>query len=269
MMSCETVKDSLDALRDGTLGEQEARELRHHLAGCRSCRTEWEVTERLREVIRDRASAPDAPAAFREAMTRLLKPEPAPVSLMARLQQAIRLRPLAAMAVAVAVAILVVLPLNLRLLSSRGAMDVITPLVEESVNEHIRLTLREALPDIPSRELQPLHDRHQRRLEFSGPLSFPDDAEFQLVGGQVSYLLRRNVLAVTYRKADRPITLLVLPGSGIRMPEQPTAPAGRVYRATDRGFQTVHWQQGPLIYSLVSDLGHAEMSRLAERLQQK
>ena len=266
MMSCETIRESLDELRDGTLAEQEARAVREHLACCSSCATEWEMTEMLREAIRDRASAPGAPFAFREAMARLLGPKPTNVSWVAKLQEAIRLRPLVAVAVAAALAILVVLPLNLQMLSTK---QVTTPLVEESVNEHIRLTLREALPDIPSRELQPVPDTHQRRLEFSGPLSFPDDLEFQLVGGQVSYVLGRRVLAVTYRKGDRPITLLVLPGSGIRLPEQPRTDAGRVYRAADRGFQTVHWQQGPLIYSLVSDVEHADLSRLAEKLQQK
>lgn len=58
MMSCETVQDSLDALRDGSLGLPEAGEVREHLAACRSCAREWEVAEALRAVIRDRATAP-------------------------------------------------------------------------------------------------------------------------------------------------------------------------------------------------------------------
>jgi anti-sigma factor (TIGR02949 family) len=266
MLRCDTVEESLDALRDGALGPEEAEEVRQHLARCGTCAAEWDVTERLREAIRDRASAPPAPAAFRKAIVRLLEPQPARVSWVAKLQEGIRLRPLAAMAVAVVVAMLVVLPLNLQLWSTK---EVVTALVGESVNEHIRQTLREGLPEIPSRELQPVQDRHQRRLEFSGPLSFPDDVEFQLIGGQVSYLLRRKALAVTYRKAARPITLLVLPSSGIQLPAPPPIIGAQVYRATDRGFQTVHWQQGPLIYSLVSDLDQADLARLAEKLQQK
>lgn len=266
-MRCEIVKDSLDALRDGTLGLPEAGEVREHLAACRSCGHDWEVTEALRAVIRDRVSAPVAPAAFRAAMASLLEREAGRVGWMDRLQQAFRRQPLAAMAVAAAMVLLVLVPLNLRLLSVR---EVIPPLVEESVNEHIRLTLREASPEIPIHELQPLLDRHQGRLEFLQPVSFPDDQEYHLAGGQVSYLLNRKVLAVTYyRRANRPITLLVLPGAGIRLSEQPLSLAGRVYRALHRGFQTVHWQEGPLIYSLVSDSDEADLSPLVEKLQHK
>lgn len=268
MMRCDTVKECLDALRDGTLGAQEAEEVRQHLVGCRSCAAEWEVTEELRAVIRERASRPAAPAALREAMASLLEQKPAPVGWFARLQKTFRRQPLAAMAVAAAMVLLVLLPLNLRLFSMR---EVVSPLVEESVNEHIRLSLREASPEIPVGELQPLLDRHQRRLEFSGPLSFPDDQQFHLVGGQVSYLLNRRVLAVTYyRRADRPITLLVLPASGIRLPEQPLSVAGQVvHRALHRGFQTVHWQEGPLIYSLVSGADESDLPPLVEKLQHK
>ena len=266
MMTCDMVKESLDALRDGSLEPRDAEAINRHLAQCGACAAEWEITERLREVIRDRASAPPAPAAFRKRVARLLEPQPRSAGWVEKLQEMIRLRPLAAMAMAMAVAALVVLPMNLRLWSTK---EFVTPLVEESVNEHIRQTLREGPHDIPRQELRPVHDRHRERLEFSGPLSFPDDMEFHLIGGQMSYVLHRRALAVTYRKVDRPITLLVFSGSGIRLPEQPHATTTPLYRATDRGFQTVQWQQGPLIYSLVSDLNESDLSRLSEKLQQK
>lgn len=45
--------------------------------------------------------------------------------------------------------------------------------------------------------------------------------------------------------------------------------AGKVYWAIHRGFRTAHWQQGPLIYTLVSDPDEADLSRLVEKLQYK
>lgn len=267
MMRCETVKDFLDALRDDSLSRPEAEEVRAHLAACSSCAKEWEVTEALRTAIRDRVSTPAAPAAFREEMARLLERETAPAGWFARLQDTFRRQPVAAMAFAVAMVLLVLMPLNLWMLSAR---EMAVPLLEESVNEHIRLGLREAIPEIPVAELQPLLARHQQRLDFTDALSFPDDQEHHLVGGHVSYLLRRKVLAVTYyHRPHRPITLLVVPSAGIRFPEQPMSLTGKVYRAIHRGFRTVHWQQGPLIYSLVSDSDEADLSPLVEKLQHR
>ena len=267
-MRCDTVRDSLDALRDESLSRQEAEEVRRHLADCRSCAREWEVTESLRQAIRERASAPAAPLAFREAMERLLEPKVARAGWAESLWQALRRRPfVAGLSLAVAVAFLVLLPSNLRHLSMREAA--VTPLVQESVNEHVRLTLRDAPPEIPGHKLQPLPDDERERFALPRSVSFPDDQEFQLIGGQASSLLDRRALAVTYRKADRPITVLVLPGSGIRLPAQPPIPSGQVYRATHHGYQTIHWQQGSLIYSMVSDADGADLSRLVEKLQQR
>jgi len=264
-MRCEIVKDSVDALRDGALGLTEAAEVRAHLAACSACAGEWELTEALRATIRERASAPAAPDAFREAMVRLLERRTAPRSWFARLQETLRRQPLAAIAVMAAMALLVLVPLNLWMLSAR---ETSVPLLEEAINEHIRLGLREAIPDIPVAELQPLPARHQRRLDFSGPLSFPDDQEHRLVGGHVSYVLHRKVLTVTYyHRSNRPITLLVLPGAGIRFPEQPMSLTGKVFQTVHRGFRTMHWQQGSLIYSLVSDLEEADLTTLVEKLQ--
>ncbi|CBE68974.1 protein of unknown function [Candidatus Methylomirabilis oxygeniifera] len=254
-------------MRDGTLGLPEASEVRAHLAICRSCAREWEVTEALRAVIRDRASAPVAPAAFHAAMARLVEQQAAPMGWFARFQEACRLRPITAMALTAAMVLLILVPLNLHMLSK---YETILPLVEESVNEHIRLTLREAPPEIPTRELQPLPVRHQQRLELSQSLSFPDDQEYRLVGGQVSYLLHRKALTVAYyHRPDRPITLLVLPGAGIRLPDRSVSLKGKVYWTIHHGFRTAHWRQGPLIYSLVSDSGEADLSPLIEKLRHK
>lgn len=268
MMSCETVQDSLDALRDGSLGLPEAGEVREHLAACRSCAREWEVTEALRAVIRDRASAPTAPVGFHVAMARLLERHVAPGGWFASLQDAFHRQPIAAMAFAAAMVLFVLVPLNLHRLSQR---ETILPLVEESVNEHIRLALHETPPEIPVAELHPLHVRHQRRIELFQSLSFPDDQEYRLAGGQVSYLLNRKVLDVTYyRQANRPITLLVLPSAGIRLPDQRLNVVGYVvYQAVHRGFQTVHWQEGPLIYSLVFGVDESDPSPLIEKLHHK
>lgn len=107
-------------------------------------------------------------------------------------------------------------------------------------------------------------------MEFPGSLSFPDDQEYHLIGGQVSYLLHRKVLAVTYhQQLNQPITLLVLPGAGIRFPERPMSLTGKVYWAIHQGFRTVEWQEGPLIYALVSDADEAVLWRLVEKLQHK
>lgn len=267
-MRCDTVKDSRDALRDGSLSRQGAEEVRQHLAGCSSCAREWEVTEQLRQAIRERASMPAAPPAFREAMARLLEPKTARAGWTEWLWQPFRRRPfVAGLPLAVAVALLVLLTSNLRHLSMREAA--VTPLVEESVNEHVRLTLGASPPEISGHELQPLRDRERERFALPRSVSFPDDHEFHLIGGQGSSLLDRRALAVTYRKADRAITVLVMPGSGIRLPAQAPIPESKVYRATHRGYRTIHWQQGPLIYSVVSDADEADLSRLAEKLQQK
>lgn len=267
MMRCETVKDCVDALRDGTLCRPEAQDVRAHLTACDACARDWEVTEALRAAIRDRASAPAAPAAFREAIMRILERQVAPVGWFARFQAAFSRQPLGAMVLTAAMVLLVLVPLNVWMLSPR---EMVLPLIEESVNEHIRLSLRETPPEIPVGELQPLPIRHRRRLEFVNPLSFPDDREYHLVGGQVSYLLHRKVLAVTYyHRPRRPITLLVIPSAGIELPEGPMSLRGKVYSATHRGFQTAEWQEGPLIYTLVSNSDEADLLRLAEKLRHK
>ncbi|NJD69069.1 MAG: hypothetical protein FIA90_10565 [candidate division NC10 bacterium] len=264
MMRCEAVKDLLDALRDDSLGRPEAAEVREHLAVCSACAREWEITQVLRAAVRERVSVPGAPAAVREAMACLLEPKTARMGWLARLPAAFHQQPVAAMAFGAVMVLLVLVPLNLWMMSAR---QVVVPLIEESINEHIRLGLREAPPEIPGGELQPLLIRHQRRLEFPRSLSFPDDQEHHLIGGQVSYLLHRKVLAVTYhQQPNQPITLLVFPGAGIWFPERPMSLTGKVYWAIHRGFRTVEWQDGPYIYSLVSDSDEDDLFPLIKKL---
>lgn len=62
---------------------------------------------------------------------------------------------------------------------------------------------------------------------------------------------------------------VVMACAGIRLPKQPMSLAGKVYWAIHRGFRTAHWQQGSLIYSLVSNSDEADLSPLVEKLQYK
>src|SRR5574337_1754147 len=112
----------------------EAEEVGADLAACSSCVREWEVTEALRAAIRDRVSAPAAPAAFREAMVRLLEREAAPVGWFARLQETLRRQPLAAMAVGAALVLVVLLPLNLRLLLTHERSEEHTSELQSPLN---------------------------------------------------------------------------------------------------------------------------------------
>ncbi len=267
MMRCETVKQFVDALRDGSLNRPETEKVRAHLAACAACAREWTVTEALRAAIRSQASVPAAPADFREAMARRLEAQGARQGWFARLQTAFRHQPVAAMAFGAAMVLLVLAPLNLWVLSRQ---EIVAPLIEESVNEHIRLGLRGTALEIPGTELRPLLTRHQKRLEFFNPLSLPDDQEHQLIGGQVSYLLHRKVLAVTYSHRPKPhITLLVIPSSGIQLPKQLIGHIGKVYGTIHRGFYAVEWLDGPFIYTLVTDSVEEDLTPLIEKLRRK
>jgi anti-sigma factor RsiW len=89
-------------------------------------------------------------------------------------------------------------------------------------------------------------------------------AGYQLVGSRLCTFLDRELTALMYRKGERFLSLYIMPGSGLALPEGNWQVIAQyriaVYRV--QGYTNLIWQEGALIFSMVSELSPADMTRL-------
>jgi anti-sigma factor RsiW len=253
--------------RRGRLTPELAREVEAHLAGCAECARAAEAERALDELLEQRLPRRAAPPALKRALAERFgasNPEPR-AGRAARLWPA--LRPVALLAAAAAVALASTASYQRFVVRDREVAAQ-GRLVNEVVNDHLRVLYSEHPLDVESGGIHRVKPWFQGRLDFAPVVEFAGDDDFPLQGGAVGYLLDRKAAVFVFKRRLHSVTLLVFRGDGLAWPKAALQPMGnaevRVER--DRGFNVVLWRAGELGYALASDLNLPELLELGAKI---
>lgn len=255
------VRDEIDDLVGGRLDTNAVRRIELHLAGCESCRREWNAVRRTREALRQSTAEVELPPDVSRRVIAALDTE---VRTGSPVRTRFRVWPFAA---ATAALIVVVFLLLVRSPAPRKASRQVD-LAEETARD-FRLIRSSALPLQFRSESPAAVETFFARAGISFPTRVFDLGMmgYQLEGGR------------THRLGGRPSALFVYRGaSGKRLVCQmfeatvSSLPAGsmirkhdgiRFYRYERGGTTTVFWPEGAVLCVLSSDGASDEVLRLA------
>jgi anti-sigma factor RsiW len=256
-LTCGEVERMVDPWLDGEFDGHDQAELLRHLEACPGCRALSDrrgreralLRAKLREAMGPGTAAGTAPEALRERLAAALDRPRAPAW-----RRALAPVPLATLAAAAAGVMVV--------LSSHGGTD---PLVEEAAAKHARdlpLELNAATmgPDgIPAALAHVLEfNPRPPRFEAQG---------VRLMGARAAHLGDRPCAYMRYQAPSGQMGLFIVADRGRRLSDLSEMvrfgpPAVRVLNA--RGYNVAVWRDNEMVYSLVSDLEAADLTRLVE-----
>ncbi len=125
----------------------------------------------------------------------------------------------------------------------------------EAVGDHLRVLGAHGL-DVESNDMHNVKPWFAGKLDFTPPLSFLGDDEFQLKGGDVAIFLGHKSAAFIYGRRLHVISLFVFESSGTPSSER-----------TIQGFHVLTWGTPGFGFALVSDVNWDDLRALQTRLQ--
>jgi anti-sigma factor RsiW len=243
--TCVELQPLLRDAASGRLDPPRAALVSSHVATCGACRAVSEEERALDQLLEE--ELPQRPASLalkRRLGARLPKLEPPSPAGRGRRAALIAL-PLAACAALVLV--------------SRPRLEARDPVVAEAIADHLRVVYREQPVDVESGGPHRVKPWFTGRLDFAVPQVYGGDQEFNLLGGAVALFQDRKAALLVYKRQLHTISLLVFPGDGLTLPNEPRL-------RQSRGFSVVLWRQGDLGYALTSDLNGGDLRTLAGRI---
>jgi anti-sigma factor RsiW len=141
-------------------------------------------------------------------------------------------------------------------------------LVTEAVNDHLRMLYADRPLEVESSATAAIRTWFSGRLDFAPALEFAGDQEFELKGAAVAYFVDRKAAVFVFKRRNQLISAFVFRASGLPWALRGDVGLGRVSasKARMRGFNLLLWRDADLGYTLVSDLGEPELSRLGKKL---
>jgi anti-sigma factor RsiW len=245
-----THEQLLDALR-GRLPELDQRRFSEHLQGCAACRELYE-----RELALDGALAKRPRHALPDSLRSALRAQLTPAKPKPRLRRW----------TAIAAPSLAALTLAVLLVGGRFGRE--RRLVDEAVNDHLRVLYAEHPIEIESGGIHQVKPWFAGRLDFAPVLSFSGDDEFPLEGGAIGLFVDRKAATFVFKHRLHTATLFVFRSEGLDWPLRNDASVGPLPASSSasRGFNVLLWRDGDLGYALVSDVDRSELGRLAVKV---
>ena len=250
-MSCADVRARLEAYVDGELTVGETTAIDAHVSGCEPC--EW-LAQREREFRRTLGRQP------REAASPELR-----ARIIGGIRRETRLRTVRLTVVpAGAVAAMIVLALLLPW--SRQT----PPLVADLVDKHIAYSQIDRPAELTT------SDRHEVAAWFitraGMRVTVPDysPAGIRLVGARLADAHERKAAYLLYEKGRTLLSVFIVPVSAddADVPGRMVSYRGHDYRAYEqKGFRTVSWADGHVLYGLISMLDYEALLECADRLR--
>lgn len=248
MTDCSTIHHLIDESVHGRLGPEAQAAVAAHLDACPACRTLHDRVSRQRAAVALTAGAIEAPPELRAALLRSLSRASRQGWLGPALSGA-----LAATLILVAAATLL-LPVGSTPPSPVGA------LIQEAVDDHIRVVLRQRTDATGPSDPEALRQLMGRVLDYPVPAPISEGGQFRLAGGRPSYVAGHAVACFYYQGAAASASLFVLPLDRLReaasFTEAPVLAGREAYRVA-------YWTRGGLAYVLVSDAPEGETRELA------
>lgn len=271
-MKHEEAREEMRALAEGRLSAARAGEVRAHLAECAECRAVEEADRAMTDVLRTQLPRYGAPASLKARLAAMAEahaeaeaePHAKPDAhreanaradvhpFPTRAQRDARRTGALAILVAIAACF------ALFMVRKPHAPDA-SPLVTESVNDHLRTLYAEHPIEIASGGIHQVKPWFTGRLDFAPAVAFSGDDDFPLEGGAVAYFVDRKAAAFFFKRRLHAISLFVFRADGLDVPLGLTD-------ATFHGFHVVLWRKGELGYALVSDVDRAELATLAAKI---
>lgn len=284
-MDCRAIRDLLVEYSAGRLPDGERDQVRAHLEQCPGCRRasadELETTRLLGRLprhtaprpLRDGLVAAHLTTASEGAKPALPAPAAGAMEPRSRTVWSRRvtgwLTPFLIGAVAAAAALLVVGRARPAFYEPPvSSADEISGLVDEAVNDHLRVVGSTHPIEIESGGIHQVKPWFTGRLEFAPRVFFSGDDDFPLRGGSVGYFRDRKAALFHFARRLHSITLLTFPAKGLPWPAERLIRMGSITAAarSARGFSVLMWREEDFAYVLVSDAAIAELEALAVRI---
>ena len=131
------------------------------------------------------------------------------------------------------------------------SLDVAT----EAVGDHLRVLNSRGL-DVETNDMHNVKPWFAGKLDFTPPVTFVGDEDFQLKGGDVAVFLGHKAAAFVYKHRLHVLTLFVFESNDTTASEK-----------TIQGFHVMTWGSSGFGYALVSDINWDDLRALAKRLQ--
>jgi len=243
--TCDELQPLLRDAARGRLDPGQATAVAAHLGTCAACRAISDEERVLDRLLEEKLPQHPASLALKRRLAARLPSVDVPAKSTRSRRWALLALPLAACA-----ALLLVL---------RPRVDARDPLVDEAINDHLRVVYRDQPVDVESGGPHRVKPWFTGRLDFAVPHVYGGDEEFTLVGGSVALFHDRKAALLVYKRQLHTISLFVFPSDGLVLPSD-----GRVRQ--ERGFSVVLWRDGDLGYALASDLNGADLQTLARRI---
>jgi anti-sigma factor RsiW len=255
LYSLETPDSGAEALP----ASAEVAEARAHVAGCAACQEFFAAEQRLSAFLRARAPREKPSATLREQVLARIAEERKPAPGASRgFGQPHRAMVLSLVGVLIISALLVGL-----WLSQRRARVTPQQLIAILVDDHAVTFPSRA--EITSSDSEVVQKWFRGRVDFA--IRLPRTSDPQLIGGRLCDLKGRLAALVFYQHPQSRVSLFILDGSDLRLPEDQLVriDGKRCLLDARKGYNVVLWQERGLLYSLVSDAHNAELLQLAEK----
>ncbi|MGZ3438383.1 MAG: zf-HC2 domain-containing protein [Polyangia bacterium] len=263
-MECQDVRERLLDHQRGRLSGDVQAQLVAHLAECAGCRRAADAESGLSRLLEQQLPRHAAPAALKQRLAERSAASAARPTRSGRLRR--WAAPLASALAAAALVLLVVRATQPAFLRSSSPLP--ADLVEEGVNDHLRVVTSLHPVEIESGGIHQVKPWFTGRLDFAPRVSFSGDDQFKLEGGNVGYFRDRKAAIFVFKVRLHTISLFVFRAEGLPWPTRGLERVGPL--AVDargaRGFNVLLWRDGELGYCLVSDVGRADLDALAVRI---
>jgi len=250
-MSCTEFEHHLHPYVDGELEVSETLAAEAHAAKCVDCRSLAERERRFRQLLR-RQPRESAPPEFRAAIhTRIRRAERVAV-----------IRPwLVVPAVAAAAVLILVL---------WPAIRPPVPLVSELVDKHIAYAQIEEPAEFVSSDRLAVEAWFRQRAALRVTVSDFSPSGIRLVGARLADAGERKAAYILYEKGHTLLSVFMVPASARDAELRGTRVSYRGHdyvRLERKGYRTVSWTDGQIVFGLVSMLDYETLLECADRLR--
>jgi anti-sigma factor RsiW len=241
----------IDALVDGELSSEDAREVEAHLETCGDCAQLRQDRVALATAIKQHVPAWSAPEELRTRVR---------AGLARASRDATRRRVVPASGwtwLGLAASLAFVALGSWQLASNRAAAAGVR---DQVLAGHLRSLLPGHLTDVASSDQHTVKPWFNGRLDYSPPVVDLQGRGFPLLGGRLDYVGGRTVATLVYGRRKHLISVFL-------WPTRSAEASGRASQ-TIQGYHLLHWVGPDYVYWVVSDLGAAELAQFAELLRQ-
>jgi anti-sigma factor RsiW len=251
MSACTAIREQLLDAAHQRLGTAQKARFDEHLATCAECRRIFERERALNGALKERPVYAVPPSLQAKLKATVKSPKTKP-----------RWGRLVAIAGPLLAAAMLVLFVGQRWFLPDRA------LVNEAVNDHLRVVYAEHPLEVESGGIHQVKPWFTGRLDFAPPISFSGDEEFPLAGGAIGLFIDRKAATFVFKHRLHTISLFVFRSEGLSFPLHTDTKVGqkRAASATARGFNLLLWREGDLGYALVSDVDPSALARLAGKV---